>query len=117
MIRNKQEKAITLIALVVTIVVLLILAAISISALGGQDGIIKKGKQSKEETEISEEKEVIEISVAQAIQKDVYGNIVEENLEEALNKNIGPRDEKYQLESSKENFIVTILYFSLIAVK
>ena len=40
----KQEKAITLIALVVTIVVLIILATISINAVMGENGIIKKAE-------------------------------------------------------------------------
>ena len=45
----KRNKGITLIALVVTIVVLLILAGISISMLGGENGIITKAQEAKEE--------------------------------------------------------------------
>ena len=62
----RKEQGITLIALVVTIVVLLILAAISISVLTGENGIIKQSQQAKEDTEIAEEKEVLNLSVAQA---------------------------------------------------
>ena len=47
----KSEKGITLIALVVTIVVLLILAAVSISMLGGENGIITKAIEAKENYE------------------------------------------------------------------
>ena len=47
--KNKKEKGITLVALVVTIVVLLILAGISISMLGGENGIITKAQEAKEE--------------------------------------------------------------------
>ena len=43
----KNYKGITLIALVVTIVVLLILAAISISMLGGENGIINQANSLK----------------------------------------------------------------------
>jgi len=44
----KEQKGITLIALVVTIVVLIILATISINAVLGEDGLIKKAQQAKE---------------------------------------------------------------------
>lgn len=46
---RKEVKGITLIALVVTIVVLLILAAVSISMLGGENGIITQAQNAKEE--------------------------------------------------------------------
>ena len=53
----KNMRGITLIVLVVTIVVLLILAAVSIVILGGEDGIIMRVIESKEKTEIADEKE------------------------------------------------------------
>ena len=58
---KKQERGITLIALVITIVVLLILAAISISMLGGENGIITQAIKAKEETEMSQIKEEAEL--------------------------------------------------------
>ena len=51
---KKQERGITLIALVVTIVVLLILAAVSISMLGGENGIITQAQNAKLETRAGE---------------------------------------------------------------
>ena len=50
----KENKGITLIALVVTIIVLLILAGISINALAGQNGILKRTTKAAAETEIAE---------------------------------------------------------------
>ena len=47
----KKEKGITLIALVITIIVLIILAGISISLVLGDNGIVTKAKQAKEQTE------------------------------------------------------------------
>ena len=47
-IKNRRQNGITLIALVVTIVVLIMLATVSINAVLGQNGIIKKTKQAKE---------------------------------------------------------------------
>ena len=54
--REQKAKGITLIALVVTIVVLLILAGVSISMLGGENGIIKQAVESKDKTKIGDEK-------------------------------------------------------------
>ena len=48
--RKMQEKGITLIALVVTIIVLLILAGISISMLTGQNGILNRASEAKQNT-------------------------------------------------------------------
>ena len=47
----RKDRGITLIALVVTIIVLLILAGISISMLTGQNGILNRATEAKEETE------------------------------------------------------------------
>ena len=57
----EKEKAITLIALVITIIVLLILAGVSIATLTGENGILKKAITAKEETEIKNYYEKIEI--------------------------------------------------------
>ena len=43
----KNNKGITLVALVVTIIVLIILAGVSISLVFGQDGIVQKAKQGR----------------------------------------------------------------------
>ena len=82
----KVNKGITLIALVVTIVVLLILAAVSISMLGGENGIITQAIEAKEKTEIGEEKEKVELAAVAAAGKDGWGEITEENLEEETEK-------------------------------
>ena len=44
----KEEKAITLVTLAVTIIVLIILAGVSIISLVGDNGIITKAKQARE---------------------------------------------------------------------
>ena len=51
---GKYNKGITLIALVITIIVLLILAGISIAMLTGENGILTKGNNAKEQTERQE---------------------------------------------------------------
>lgn len=45
---SKQEKAITLVSLIVTMVIIIILAGISLQVTIGEDGIITKTKQAKE---------------------------------------------------------------------
>lgn len=63
-VNEKNKRGITLIALVVTIVVLLILAGVSISMLTGENGIIENAQKSKLQTEISKEKEFIDVAVS-----------------------------------------------------
>ena len=49
----KKEKGITLISLVVTIIVLIILAGVSINLILGQDGIIAKAREAKQNMELA----------------------------------------------------------------
>ena len=45
--KMRENQGVTLVALAVTIVVLLILAAVSISMVGGENGIIKQAEDTK----------------------------------------------------------------------
>ena len=83
---NKREAGITLLALVITIIILLILAGITISAITGDNGIIGNAGQAKEETEIANEKEIVEKATVQAMGNNKYGNIEESELQEQLDK-------------------------------
>ena len=85
----KFQNGITLLALVITIIVLLILAGITIGAITGDNGIIKNVVRAKEETEIANEKEIIEKATVQAMENNKYGNIEESELQEQLNKETG----------------------------
>ena len=86
---SKQEKGITLLALVITIIILLILAGITISAITGDNGIIGNAGRAKEETEIANEKEIIEKATVQAMGNNKYGNIEEDELQKQLDKETG----------------------------
>ena len=81
---RKQERGITLIALITTIIVLLILAGITIGAITGSNGIIGQAQSAKEETEISQEKEIIDISTVEAMGKNNRGNLEEEEFQNAI---------------------------------
>ena len=84
-----KNKGITLISLVITIIVILILAGISIGMLNGESSIIKNAGSAKENSEIAEEKEIVDTSVVQAMGNNKYGNLIKKDLEDHLNQNAG----------------------------
>ena len=80
-----RNKGITLIALVVTVIILLILSGVTISAITGENGILKKAKLAKEISETSNEKESIELAFMSAKMKNSY-EILQEDVEKELNE-------------------------------
>ena len=81
-----KEKGITLIALIVTIIVLIILAGITIATLTGEDGIINNANNAKEETEIANEKEIVDRATINAMGNNKRGNIVKDELQDELDR-------------------------------
>ena len=64
MARNKKNaRGITLIALVITIIVLLILAGVTIAALSGDNGILKRATQAKTKTGKENAEEQIKLAI------------------------------------------------------
>lgn len=59
-----QNKGITLVALVVTIVVLIILAGVAIASIVGDEGIIRKSKQAKQDTELASVRGQIDVKAS-----------------------------------------------------
>ena len=86
---NRKNRGITLIALVITIIVLLILAGITIGAITGDNGIIQNALSAKEQTEIANEREIVEEATVRAMGKNKRGNIVKDELQEELDKITG----------------------------
>ena len=68
MLRNKR--GITLIALVVTIVIILILSGITVGMVTSDNGILKETKNAKVQTEIENEKSIVERATMLAIMRD-----------------------------------------------
>ena len=66
---KKNQNGITLIALVITIIVLLILAGVSIAMLTGENGILTKATNAKNESAEAEVVEAVKLGVAE-IQAD-----------------------------------------------
>lgn len=70
----RNQRGITLIALVITIIVLLILAGVSIAMLTGDNGILTKSTESRDETEKAEISEKVNMAIQAA-----YADAVVEN--------------------------------------
>ena len=90
---------------------LLILAGVTIATLTGDNGILTKATESKEQTELADEKEKVELSATGALTKGNGGEISQENLEEELGKYF--ETGKYAVEAGTnedgtEGYIVTI---------
>ena len=94
---KRKNEGITLIALVITIIVLLILAGVTIAMLMGDNGILTKATEAKEESTIGEEKEKVQLSATGALAKNNGEGITETNLADELTKYIGIRDIDYEL--------------------
>ena len=60
---KEKNKGITLIALVITVIVLLILAAVTINALSGDNGILKRASEAKKGTNQSTVEEITKLSI------------------------------------------------------
>ena len=77
-LKTKKERGITLIALVITIIVLLILAGVSIAMLTGENGVLTKATEAKDQTEIAQEKEEIKMAyaAAKANKEEYVANLV-----------------------------------------
>lgn len=84
---RKNVNGITLMALVVTIIILLILAGISIGMLSGDNGILGQAGNAKTQTDVVQEKEIIDIAVVGAMGKSKYGDIDETYFTNELEKN------------------------------
>ena len=85
----KENKGITVLALTITIIVLLILSGITIVGITGENGIIQNAVQAKEETEISEEKEIVEQATVQTMGNNNRGIIEKDKLQTQLDSITG----------------------------
>ena len=82
--KTLKNSGITLMALVITIIILLILAGISLNMLAGNNGVINHTISAKEKSEISDEKEHLEVAIVQAMGKHKYGSLTQTGLSTQL---------------------------------
>ena len=80
--KRSKQNGITLIALIVTIIVLLILAAVSIATLTGENGILTRANDAKEDTarETAKEKVAVEVLGSYGDDGKLDYGLLEENL-------------------------------------
>ncbi|MFR8143746.1 MAG: leucine-rich repeat domain-containing protein [Clostridia bacterium] len=83
----ETQKGITLIALVITIIILIILAGISISMLVGENGLITKSKEAKQNTQLAEGQENKELAnLTEYLNGELDGNGGASNLPDDTTK-------------------------------
>ena len=91
---KRTDRGITIIALVVVIIVLLILAGVSINAVSGDNGLIKRAGDAKDATHSAQERELLQEAIVRAMEKSQEGDVEKQYLDEELN--INPGSEKYR---------------------
>lgn len=104
----KQKNGITLIALVITIIVLLILAGISITMLSGENSILQRVGQARDDSVVSREEESVKLAYMSAKTNCLGGNVTEQSLQEELDKLVGNNKTKV---TEKDNDILNVLYY------
>ena len=104
----RNNRGITLIALIVTIIVLLILAGVTIGSITGQKGTIKQANDAKEQTEIAQEKEILNNAVVYAMGKDTSGNVTKKYLDPELDEAIG--EGKYTSDDQTTDLGIIVTY-------
>ncbi len=104
------KKGITLIALVITIIVLLILAGVSISILTGDNGILTKANEAKENTNETSIEESIKIEISGSFNEmgKYNSNLAKNNLEKNLGATVEENSQNNTLKVTykAKNFLV-----------
>ena len=77
--------------------------------LTGDNGILKHAVNSKNSIEISEEKEVIGIALAQAARKSASDNIETDRLKTEIDRQIDKNDEDGAEVSKNNNSIIVVM--------
>ena len=89
----RKNQGITLIALVITVIVLLILAGVSIATLTGDNGLLSKAQEAKEETEKASDRDKLAMAVSEAqIGESGYQELDSNNLQEAIDNQFNERN-------------------------
>ena len=107
--KKMNNNGITLIALVITIIVLLILAGVSIAMLTGENGVLTKATEAKEENEKSTDKELIRMAMIEAqIGEYNHQELESSNLQKAIENQFGERKVVVS-DNIAGNFIISCL--------
>lgn len=85
----QNNSGITMIALAITMIIMIILATISVTVLSGDNSLIKKAEEAKQDTDVKQEEDIINQAVYQAMNNNRYGELDKTELENALNSIAG----------------------------
>ncbi len=106
--KTKEIRGITLISLVVMIIVLLILAGVSLSMLTGENGILNRASQGKQQTDESQEKENLELAIISSKMEDISNfEISKENLKKAIESQFGENTQFTVADNGDNSFTVS----------
>ena len=111
----EKNRGITLIALVLSIIVLLILAGVSIAMLSGDNGLLKRAGQARDDTVVGQEKEQVELAYISAAVKKLGDNVDKDDLQDELDVSVGENKTKVtgnatlkvKFEDTKNEYKVT----------
>ena len=105
----RKQRGITLIALVITIIVLLILASVSITAIMGDNGILKRALLAKQKTESATEIETISLALAEVKMEGTEN--IKDSLKSKIDKNVEVIEEdgilKVKYNDTNNEYVVT----------
>ena len=99
----KNSNGITLIALVITIIVLLILAGISIATLSGDNSILSRASDAKENTDLAQKREELQLAITDT-SIDYYNRAKTGTLRDYLFSSEGQSKIKSELGSDDVTF-------------
>lgn len=109
----KNNKGITLIALVVTIIVLLILAAVSIAMLTGENGILKRAADARDNSANGTLEEATKIAIGNIMTNDLRWKYsseatasAENNATALKNRLVGENNDAGELKEVNSNISV-----------
>ena len=107
----KNQKGITLIALVITIIVLLILAGVSIAMLTGQNGILTRATDAKNDTTNAEAVERINMALNAAYASAMGPEVVAPSVTNVTAQDSALSDiTKYKVDNTTNSGCITITY-------
>ena len=100
---KKEPNGITLISLIITIIVLLLLAGVAIATLTGENGLLNKVQNARDETKKSQATETMNLKITNIQISSYTENQQLPNLQYLADKLCEDNDMEYVLTSSKEH--------------
>lgn len=105
---NNYNTGVTLISLVIAVIVIIILCGITYTVVLGENGIINKTKQTKEEVEIAEKRQEVELVIQELLidNKGKVDDILPQHIADKLNLN----EQRNIIADPEDTFPTYIVY-------